>query len=116
MGTDPGAGSPNWLQVWVEAGRDGQIFTYANPRGLALAVGDLVQVRLRGRRQSGLVVALLAAAPADLDPGSLRPIELLLQAAAVLRCCAQSPSRRASCPETDRLLLVPVASELILPT
>ncbi|MFM1812571.1 MAG: hypothetical protein RLZZ336_1509 [Cyanobacteriota bacterium] len=83
MGTDPGAGPPNWLQVWVEAGRDGQIFTYANPRGLTLAVGDLVQVRLRGRRQSGLVVALLAAAPADLDPASLRPIELLLQAAAV---------------------------------
>ncbi len=83
MGTEPGAVPPNWLQVWVEAGRDGQVFTYANPRGLALAVGDLVQVHLRGRRQSGLVVAVLSTAPADLDPASLRPIEQLLQTAAV---------------------------------
>ena len=83
MGTEPGAVPPNWLQVWVEAGRDGQVFTYANPRGLALAVGDLVQVHLRGRRQSGLVVAVLSTAPADLNPASLRPIEQLLQTAAV---------------------------------
>ena len=64
MGTDSGAGLPNWFQVWVEAGREGQIFTYANPEGFALAPGDLVQVRLRGRRQSGLVVEALLAPPA----------------------------------------------------
>ena len=36
-----------WVQVWVEAGREGQVFTYANPDGLALASGDLVRVPLR---------------------------------------------------------------------
>jgi primosomal protein N' (replication factor Y) (superfamily II helicase) len=69
--------------VWLEAGREGQIFTYANPSELPLGPGDLVQVRLRGRRQSGLVVEVLAAVPADLDPAGLQPVDSLVQAAAV---------------------------------
>ena len=37
-----------WLQVWLEAGREGQVFTYGNPEALELCCVDLVQVRLRG--------------------------------------------------------------------
>lgn len=72
-----------WLQVWVEAGREGQVFTYANPAGLELGCGDLVQLRLRGRRHIGLVVELLEQRPADLAEISLQPVEALHQRAAV---------------------------------
>ena len=72
-----------WVQVWLEAGREGQVFTYANPRSLPLAIGDLVQVRLQGRRHGGLVVDLLDTPPVDLGLRSLQPVELRLQPAAV---------------------------------
>jgi primosomal protein N' (replication factor Y) len=72
-----------WVQIWLEAGREGQVFTYANPRALPLAIGDLVQVRLQGRRHGGLVVELLDALPAELGQRALQPVELRLQPAAV---------------------------------
>ena len=72
-----------WLQVWLEAGRDGQVFTYANPDGLPIGVGDLVRLPLRGRRHVGLVVELLEALPAELDGKTVLPIEALHQPAAV---------------------------------
>ncbi|MFO0105371.1 MAG: primosomal protein N', partial [Cyanobium sp.] len=72
-----------WVQVWLEAGREGQVFTYSNPRSLPLAIGDLVQVRLQGRRHGGLVVELLDAAPVDLGLRPLQPVERRLQPAAV---------------------------------
>ncbi|MCP9799412.1 primosomal protein N' [Synechococcus sp. RedBA-s] len=74
---------PHWVQVWVEAGREGRIFTYSAPAGLVVAAGDLVTLRLRGRPQIGLVVELLTAPPADLDPAVIQPVTGLHQAAAV---------------------------------
>jgi primosomal protein N' (replication factor Y) (superfamily II helicase) len=74
---------PTWLQVWLEAGREGQVFTYANPQRLPVGEGDLVHLRLRGRRHVGLVVEALSALPADLEGRSLQPIEAVLQSAAV---------------------------------
>jgi len=72
-----------WLQVWLEAGREGQVFTYTNPQGLELGCGDLVQVRLRGQRHLGLVVELLNEPPPELSSHQLQPIEALQQPAAV---------------------------------
>ena len=72
-----------WLQVWLEAGREGQVFTYTNPRALELGCGDLVQVRLRGQRHIGLVVELLNEPPPELSSRQLQPIESLHQPAAV---------------------------------
>ena len=83
MGRDSGKAAPQWLQVWLEAGRDGQVFTYANPLALALSPGDLVQVRLRGRRHSGLVVEVLEERPGELEGRPVQPVESLLQPAAV---------------------------------
>ena len=74
-----------WLQIWLEAGPEGQVFTYANTLLPPLAPGDLVQVRLRGRRQSGLVVEVLAVLPEELQGRPLQPVEQLLQRAAVSR-------------------------------
>ncbi|MEX1316584.1 MAG: primosomal protein N' [Synechococcaceae cyanobacterium] len=74
---------PGWLQIWVEAGREGQVFTYANPAELPLAIGDLVDVHLQGRRHAGLVVELLAAPPPELAGRRLQPVLGQLQAAAV---------------------------------
>ncbi len=74
---------PTWLQVWVEAGREGRVFTYANPEGLPLDAGDLVRLRLRGRRHIGLVLATRPTPPPDLEPARLVPVEGLHQAAAV---------------------------------
>ena len=75
--------APPWAQIWLEAGREGQVFTYANPGGLPLAIGDLVQVRLQGRPHSGLVVELPAHLPAELAHRQLQPVEQRLQPAAV---------------------------------
>ncbi|MEB3308156.1 MAG: primosomal protein N' [Cyanobacteriota bacterium] len=74
---------PPWLDIWLEAGRDGRVFTYRNPEGLSIGIGDLLQVRLQGRRHSGLVVGLPAACPEGLNPERLLPIERVLQPAAV---------------------------------
>ena len=72
-----------YAQVWVEAGREGQVFTYANAEALPLAPGDLVQVPLRGRRHTGLLVALLAACPDEVPVAALQPIVCRLQPAAL---------------------------------
>ena len=69
--------------MWLEAGREGQVFTYSNPKGLRVGRGDLVQLRLRGQRHSGLVVDLLSNAPPDIPLGKLQPVETVLQRAAV---------------------------------
>jgi primosomal protein N' (replication factor Y) len=71
------------VQVWLEAGREGQVFTYANPEGFPLGPGDLVLVRLQGRRHGGLVVETLVAAPPELQGRPLEPVLAPLQAAAV---------------------------------
>ncbi|MFM2157818.1 MAG: primosomal protein, partial [Cyanobacteriota bacterium] len=80
-----GGGEPvsTWLQVWLEAGREGQVFTYACPAGLIVGCGDLVRLRLRGRRHVGLVVELLRSRPSELEGRAVLPIEGLHQRAAV---------------------------------
>ena len=75
----------SWLQVWLEAGREGQVFTYSNPQALPVGCGDLVQVRLRGQRHIGLVVELLNSPPERLNEQQLQPIEAVHQRAAVDR-------------------------------
>ncbi len=72
-----------WLQIWLEAGREGQVFTYARPPELAVKLGDLVRVRLQGRPHSGLVVEELEALPAALAGKAIQPVEAVLQSAAV---------------------------------
>ncbi|MCP9883955.1 primosomal protein N' [Synechococcus sp. ATX 2A4] len=72
-----------YWQVWVEAGREGRIFTYANPQHLELAAGDLVRVPLRGRPHVGLVVEALQVLPTDLPVARLLAITALHQRAAV---------------------------------
>ncbi len=74
---------PSWVEVWVEAGREGRVFTYANPAALPLGPGDLVRLRLRGRHHIGLVVRCCAKPPPDLDPSRVLPVEGLHQSAAV---------------------------------
>ena len=73
----------SWVQVWLEAGREGQVFTYSNPQQLPCARGDLVQIRLRGRRHIGLVLELLDERPTALAGKALQPIETVHQQAAV---------------------------------
>lgn len=67
----------------MEAGREGQVFTYANPDGLTVGVGDLVQVPLQGRRHAGLVLACLQTLPEGLADKRMRAVETVLQSAAV---------------------------------
>ena len=75
--------APNWVEVWLEAGREGRIFTYANPKEWPLRLGDLVLVRLQGRRHSGLVVGFPTALSGELGERVLQPIETVLQSAAI---------------------------------
>ncbi len=67
----------------MEAGREGQAFTYANPDALTIGVGDLVQVPLQGRRHAGLVLACHDALPAGLEGKRMRAVQSVLQSAAV---------------------------------
>ncbi|MAH57575.1 MAG: primosomal protein N' [Synechococcus sp. ARS1019] len=46
-----------FADVWLEAGREGQVFTYGLTAAQHVCPGDLVRVRLRGRPLHGLVVA-----------------------------------------------------------
>jgi primosomal protein N' (replication factor Y) len=78
----PGTSPPPWIEVWLEAGREGRIFTYSNPRHLAVGIGDLVQVALQGRRHGGLVVGCLQSEPEALAGRRLQPLEAVLQPAA----------------------------------
>lgn len=72
------------VDVWLEAGRDGRSFTYADSLGLGVAPGDLVRVPLRGRSMQGLVIARRLATSTDADLGeSLQAVQALLQPAAV---------------------------------
>ena len=72
-----------WLQVWLEAGREGRSFTYAPAGPEWIGVGDLVAVRLQGRRHIGLVQAIDHHLEPGLEPHRILPIERLVQAAAV---------------------------------
>ena len=69
------------IDVWLEAGREGRVFTYAADPALDLNPGDLVRVRLRGRPMNGLVVATQSLASAEAE--DLQVVEALLQKAAV---------------------------------
>ena len=79
----PEAGPAPWLEVWLEAGHDGRIFTYANPAGLSAGLGDLVRVRLQGRPHTGLVVGLGQGMPPELHGKLAQPVEAVFQSAAV---------------------------------
>ena len=72
-----------WLQIWLEAGREGQVFTYANSGQTPAGVGDLVRVRLQGRPHTGLVVGWLDQLPASLSGKTIQPILEVWQRAAV---------------------------------
>ena len=72
-----------WLQIWLEAGREGQVFTYSNLGDSPVGAGDLVRVRLQGRRHVGLVVDVLDACPVELAGKTIQPIESVLQSVAV---------------------------------
>ncbi len=81
-GPPPAAPAP-WLEVWLEAGQDGRIFTYSNFAGLTAGLGDLVRVRLQGRPHTGLVVGLGHGMPPELQGKVAQPVESVLQSAAV---------------------------------
>lgn len=69
--------------MWLEAGREGRAFTYANPSGLAIGAGDLVRVRLQGRPHTGLVVATAAVCPAAMEGRAILPVDAVLESAAI---------------------------------
>jgi primosomal protein N' (replication factor Y) len=75
--------STPWLQIWLEAGREGQVFTYANSPETPAGIGDLVRVRLQGRPHTGLVVGWLDQLPASLSSKRIQPILEIWQRAAV---------------------------------
>jgi primosomal protein N' (replication factor Y) len=72
-----------WVQVWLEAGQEGRIFTYDNRHGLSLGRGDLVRVRLQGRLHSGLVLGIEADRPPALAGKAVQPVESVVQRAAI---------------------------------
>ncbi len=43
------------VDVWLDIGREGRFFTYADGKSLGLEIGDIVLVKLRGRFLHGLV-------------------------------------------------------------
>ena len=43
------------VDVWLDIGRGGRIFTYADGKDLGLGLGDIVLVKLRGRWMHGII-------------------------------------------------------------
>ena len=71
------------VDVWLEAGREGRVFTYRADPDLRLQPGDLVRVPLRNRMMHGLVVGCpMQTIPADRQT-LLQPVVDLLQRSAV---------------------------------
>ena len=71
------------VDVWLEAGREGRVFTYRADPDLRLQPGDLVRVPLRNRMMHGLVVGCpMQTIPADRQT-LLQPVVALLQRSAV---------------------------------
>jgi len=81
-GEEPSAAAA-WVDVWLEAGPEGRLFTYAIPNGLRLHRGDLVRVRLQGRPHTGLVVASHARRPEGLEGKTAQSVDALVQQAAI---------------------------------
>ena len=83
----PAAQSVSEVDVWLEAGRDGRTFSYCDSQSLGVGLGDLVAVRLRGRRLQGLVTGCRSIKTTvnsvDSDVVRLNPVEELVQRAAV---------------------------------
>ena len=78
------------LDIWLEIGREGRCFTYQDGLGLAVGLGDLVVVRLRGRPMNGLVVGKRSFAnkndcqlSSSKEKSSLANVEGIVQQAAV---------------------------------
>ena len=71
------------VEVWLEAGREGRVFTYSADAALGLQAGDLVRVQLRGRPLHGLVVSRNSPSLDSTVPGNVQPVEALVQRAAV---------------------------------
>ncbi len=70
------------VDVWLEAGRDGRIFSYSDRGQLGVGLGDLVRVSLGGRPLQGLGVACRQVDGASLD-SRMQPVQALVQSAAV---------------------------------
>ena len=89
--TDPGsneaaAGAADalpWVDVWLEAGPEGRLFSYANPQSLQLSRGDLVRVRLQGRPHIGLVVGGQHERPLSLEGKTIQSVDAVVQQAAI---------------------------------
>ena len=75
------------VDVWLEAGRDGRTFSYCDSLGLGVGLGDLVSVRLRGRRLQGLVTGCRClekeSSAQESSAHPLQPVDALVQSAAV---------------------------------
>ena len=75
------------VDVWLEAGRDGRTFRYCDSLRLGVGLGDLVSVRLRGRRLQGLVTSCRGFDEDSHAEGfsghPLQPVDALVQSAAV---------------------------------
>jgi len=77
------------IDVWLEVGREGRVFTYCDGNELGIEVGDIVSVLLKGRQKQGLVVCKRIAIEHSenekfiLSNKNLSFIESVLQKAAV---------------------------------
>ncbi|WP_269622521.1 replication restart helicase PriA [Prochlorococcus marinus] len=78
------------IEVWLDVGREGRCFTYADGNCLGTDIGDIVLVRLKGRKMHGLVVQINEGLPGttketncQTENYSLSNIDALLQKAAV---------------------------------
>jgi primosomal protein N' (replication factor Y) len=77
------SGDGRLVDVWLEAGREGRVFTYQADPDLRLQPGDLVRVPLRNRMMHGLVVGCPMQTISADRQAVLQPVEALLQRSAV---------------------------------
>nr|YP_009531094.1 primosomal protein N' [Paulinella micropora]AXY63783.1 primosomal protein N' [Paulinella micropora] len=68
-----------YLDIWIEAGPRGHVFTYKNTQAIAINIGDLVKVYLRHYTHIGIVIRGRNRIPSELQNSNVKPVEEIFE-------------------------------------
>jgi primosomal protein N' (replication factor Y) (superfamily II helicase) len=69
---------PCWVTVLVDSPGAQGLFTYRQPEGMIVRLGDILSVSFGPQQVSGIAIATQVDLPADLSPAKIKPIQTIL--------------------------------------
>jgi primosomal protein N' (replication factor Y) (superfamily II helicase) len=69
---------PCWVTVLVDSPGAQGLFTYRQPEGMVVRLGDVLSVSFGAQQVSGIAIATQVDLPADLLPTKIKPIQAIL--------------------------------------